>query len=401
MDEFTDGLYDLMNQIKRDVLTEAFSNFTYVLPSDPEKILYDFYFFTFGAIETRADDKFNYAIQEAKDTVCKALQKHMLKAVRFAIACELRHFERPDKMSRISAKTKKFVESYGKLRTGRMQFEEGLNLWETMSRRETKKYQMFPGESANLAGRKRSYEAVIKVMREQKLDDHDFGEIAEEMFSRFGWDSGYGGRAWAKIARGFWRLADAKSTNERSVWIDHVYDLQHNNNTVFDKLQTYYKGSEGVEWLKRALDWKRDVKDIRDFYEKVSPQLNPIVAYVAKNIYGTTMEKTGQWEGGTYKMKKWLGGTWHKGIWQGGIWEDGTWKDGMWIAGIWKKGTWEDGTWMSGTWEDGTWEDGKWKSGTWKGGTWKKGKIYTRNKGWVESKVDPATFFKQKGATKK
>lgn len=105
MDQFTDGLYGLITQIRKDVLTEAFSNFSYILPKDPEKMLYDFYFLTFGAMETRADEKFNYAIAEAKDTVCRSLQKHMLKALRFAIACELRHYERPSRMNRISTKT--------------------------------------------------------------------------------------------------------------------------------------------------------------------------------------------------------------------------------------------------------------------------------------------------------
>jgi hypothetical protein len=92
--EFTaDGLYNLIGQIKTDIiLLEAFSNWHYVLPSDPEKMLYDFYFLTgfIGNVDTR-DEKFNYAMQEAISVVVDALAKNMLNAVRFSISSELRH----------------------------------------------------------------------------------------------------------------------------------------------------------------------------------------------------------------------------------------------------------------------------------------------------------------------
>src|SRR5271157_3730963 len=116
MDEFTGGFQDLFTQIKKDVITEAFSNWEYTLPSDPEKMLYDFYFLNFGHFETRADEKFNYAIADAKKEVNNALQKHMLRAVRFAIACELRHYEQPSSRKKISERTNKFVNAYSKLR---------------------------------------------------------------------------------------------------------------------------------------------------------------------------------------------------------------------------------------------------------------------------------------------
>jgi hypothetical protein len=236
------------------------------------------------------------------------------------------------------------------------------------------------------------YKAGEAAMKTHNVTNTEIGKYLIELFKKqsVGWKD-----LWAKVAKGFTNLASAETPAEKAVWIDHVYDLQHTRGSIFNKLQIYLKGSEGMEWLKRALDWKKDVTDVRDYYKRASGQLRPIVAYVAKNVYGTTMEKRDEWEGGTYKMKKWNGGTWHRGIWQGGVWEDGTWKTGMWVTGIWKKGDWESGTWMGGTWEDGKWKDGKWM-----GGTWKKGEIYTEDYGWVKSKVDPKTFFNLKRTTK-
>ena len=53
MNEFTNGFIGLFGQLKKDLITEAFSNFEYALPDDPEKMLYDFYFLTWaGSLET-------------------------------------------------------------------------------------------------------------------------------------------------------------------------------------------------------------------------------------------------------------------------------------------------------------------------------------------------------------
>lgn len=75
----------------------------------------------------------------------------------------------------------------------------------------------------------------------------------------------YAGKPWSNIADAWLRLRDASDNdlNEKSVAIDHIYDLQHNTGSVFTKLKEYEIG-EGFEWLTDALDFKRD---IADFYE--------------------------------------------------------------------------------------------------------------------------------------
>jgi hypothetical protein len=58
---------------------------------------------------------------------------------------------------------------------------------------------------------------------------------------------------------------------------------------VFTKVRPYYKDSS-LSWMASALDWKRDVEDLRGFYAKVSGSLKPVVAWVAKNQHDMTME---------------------------------------------------------------------------------------------------------------
>ena len=78
---------------------------------------------------------------------------------------------------------------------------------------------------------------------------------------------------------------------DKMVAIDHVYDLQHNNDTVFDKVQEYYNADKGgYRWLKNALDDKARIKEPHVYLDKTSPQLYRPLAYAFKELYGKTLE---------------------------------------------------------------------------------------------------------------
>lgn len=59
-----------------------------------------------------------------------------------------------------------------------------------------------------------------------------FFQSAVEIFSA-DWESGYGGNAWARIARAPYEFLSGRLTH--SVFIDHVFDLRHNGGVMFDK----------------------------------------------------------------------------------------------------------------------------------------------------------------------
>ncbi len=431
--------------IAESLIVEALSNWEYEPPKDPEKILYDFYFFTLFAdkVKTR-DKKFNFALEEAVEKATNSLQKHMTKAIKFSISSELRHlfdstygniiyrindngFE-PSKESKMNKKTKEFITE---LKPRLKYFEPD----EKKSKRSKfvpknihKKRMTGPIKGERKAGeRTDAFKAVYATQKKLGMSNYELSKVAKEIFNEANWYNDYGGKAWGDIAESWSKIITSKTTKEKIKWIDHAYDLQHNTDTVFNKLKSYYRAGSGYEWLNRALDWKKDVKDVRGYYKKVSPPLKRVVAYAAKNIYGKSMEgftdetpdkiweigtwpggiwHNGQWRNGTFQNGTWEAGTWkdgiwNNGIWKGGIWENGHWKDGTWKDGTWKRGRWESGTWQNGRWEYGEWMDGRWKDGTWINGKWRVGRIWSKkyNK-WVKSNFDPYIFEQLEKETK-
>lgn len=388
--------------INEELLTEAFSNWVYKQPTDPEKILYDFYFFTvyadqIGKLNTR-DSNFDFALEEGVKDATNALQKHMLKALKFSTASELRHLfdaisGRPENAP-ISQKSKRFVLTFRKFLDGSYNHNKSNKYKQP---KWTGKRMEGPLEGEQETERINAYKAINATLRKLKMSNSDYGIIAEDLFKNVDWDGGYGGKAWASIAEGYKWLEGAKNLKEKIKFIDHAYDLQHNNDTVFQKLMSYYKEAGGeYRWIARALDWKRDVQDVRGFYNKVSTGVKPIVAYAAKNISGKTMQD--------YKdpspKRTWDGGEWpddnggESDVWDGGVWLGGTFSSGTWKDGVFKGGTFGDAVWEKGKFLDGGFYGGKWKSGTWgKKAWWSRGQIWSKKfKQYIFSNYDPNKF---------
>jgi predicted nucleotidyltransferase len=263
------------------------------------------------------------------------------------------------------------------------------------------------------------YKIIIDIQEKNNLSDIDFSYILEDIFMSNGWNPYFGGEVWANIVITWRNLLESKTINDKITWIDHAYDLQHNTDTIFDKLQYYYK-SGNLNWIKNALDWKFNVSNILAFYNKVSSQLKPFISYISKQLKGETVEMGsnkdyenwkdgivgGTWIGlefnGTHlECDTWAGGTfsgielecriWERGTFIGKYlncetWENGIFKNGTFYSGVWKNGTFENGTFFGSIWENGdfyesifgdnkncVWENGKFINSTWENGIWENG----------------------------
>ena len=285
-----------------------------------------------------------------------------------------------------------------------------------------------------------SLKATTAAMHDTGMPLPEVVKLYEKLFMNGSWSSRYGGYKWARIADGWLQLHSAPETDiyKLGSLIDHIYDLEHNTGTVFNKLKDY--NLKGYDWIKQALDLKRDARNPRRLLDMDAssdmrrialrglhalgiaiPAPNPATKPVAASTYkpkgvtptvvpaavmppirsSTGDSYSGEWNGGiwkdgtfqsgVWKAGIWEKGTWIHGMWSGGVWKDGTWKDGTFEHGVWENGTWNSGTfkgnsvWKNGVWnygafmapavwEGGTWEDGIWFSGEWKGGEWVKGK---------------------------
>lgn len=274
----------------QNYLVEVFgSNFDYKVPVDKEQQLYDFFMlsFIFNTTEKKVPanpneaDKVRYAVAEVRDKLLPVLQKQMLDAVFFSVCAELRHcteYNTADDLMKIvdeelGGKYVKVLKAYLKDYIVRSnQKSAGL-----LRRPDTSNFV----EKGQKKDYKKSFHSAVKASPILS----DIMEVARVLFLNARWANAYGGRPWSNIAKGWLHLNGAKNANDKMVWIDHVYDLQHNTGSVFTKVESYSKEG-GFQWLKRALDWKRDIKTPHALLDRVSSPLRTLGLRVLKKQFG-------------------------------------------------------------------------------------------------------------------
>jgi hypothetical protein len=118
--------------------------------------------------------------------------------------------------------------------------------------------------------------------------------MMEELFLELDWEHRYGGKAWSNICDAWIKLYNAKTPEEIIIWVDHIYDLQHNSGVVFNKLDTYKEHGMDVttayNWLKKALDKKKNMENIFDLVSRASPKMKEVGTRAAKERYHETEE---------------------------------------------------------------------------------------------------------------
>lgn len=158
-------------------------------------------------------------------------------------------------------------------------------------------------EKDNSEDRNLSFKAANYAIKKNGVSRKEFIDMATEMFYNGEWALSYGGPAWAGIGKGWQSLNMSDQLTPRkkqavdspvkpmSVAIDHVYDLQHNTDTVFNKLKSYYSPKSGYSWLKKALDHKANVKSYHDLLGYTSGSVKSMALPVLYNRLGTTWEQ--------------------------------------------------------------------------------------------------------------
>jgi hypothetical protein len=119
--------------------------------------------------------------------------------------------------------------------------------------------------------------------------------LCHKLFGKdFEWNMYYGQGPWQSICEGWLRLAESlKGSSEEVIAIDHIFDLEHNNGSVFDKLTKYTKDGS-VDWLEDILDHKATVMDIYQLLNNCSGSVRSLAVRVLKERYGKTKEVEGR-----------------------------------------------------------------------------------------------------------
>ena len=120
-----------------------------------------------------------------------------------------------------------------------------------------------------------------------KPSNEEFAEVCpimEKLFRQDRWSGGYGGDLWAEGCDGWMKLY--RHVNDATAYIDHIYDLQHNNGQLLDKNAEY----KGV-WLKNALDHKKYAKTTMSLSHNASAFVRDLARQLDFAVGKTTEEK--------------------------------------------------------------------------------------------------------------
>jgi hypothetical protein len=254
--------------------------------------------------EWSQDDKLDYVIEETKNILLPALKKEMLNAVFFSIAAELRHVfdetgegavadDRPAGLDddEYGAPSEPLEDLASKLGEEYLiiyrKYRRQLNNLTGMTRHRLAQILRQSGYARGIqstksykgVGRLASYQAAMEASPSRSK----FVELAKLFYDNLSWELSYGGEAWANITDGWLELNKATDLKTMATMIDHIYDLQHNNDTVFDKVQTYMK-NQAYDWLKKALDYKATIENPREIMDKTSSSMRQLSQAALKTM---------------------------------------------------------------------------------------------------------------------
>jgi len=241
----------------------------YTVSSDKEKLLFDFYVLNFiktsnlnplskGSVASFFGDSQDVTslIEDAERKLLPRLKKDLLDAVFYAICCEMRHADLEYMFNSSDVKTQQFplLKKYKQVQPD--DYDWG-----------------YEDDDEMFQSYREAYEAAKKIGATQ--NPKEFVSECVVAFTSGAFDADYGGKAWRNICDAWLRLYNATKLSDIYVAIDYVYHLQHNTDSVFNKVKEYYK-SGYINWLSAALDFKYNIKNIREILPYCSSDMRKI-----------------------------------------------------------------------------------------------------------------------------
>jgi len=267
------------------ILKEALADFHYKIPKDKLKMMMDFYLITsLPPLEWRSDP-LKFLVDDVTEEVCKEIRTELLHVSFWAICCEMYHFL---SVPQTNKKLKRIVEIMEKIRS---YYNPSFTDILRTNERYGAKYKpdaLYPDEEkADYIIR--NY-ATNDYLKKEGISKKDFVTMAKEANLIGYWKMDYGNTPWAQICDGWLKLNDAKSTKEQIVWIDHMFDLEHNTGTIFNKLNEYRGRDGGFTWVREALEHKKHANPYH-LFPFVTTEIKVISARVMHSVYGTTYQE--------------------------------------------------------------------------------------------------------------
>ena len=317
---------------------------TYKLPATPRVYMADFYMLSFlkdlnfTDISYRSTSKhaqgfagalrghdYKEDIDYAVTLLYPALQKIIIKDSFFSICCEASHALRimagDEELPKSATSPGRVPKWYNKIALAYNAMYSGDELDENRSIRSAQnkgfnKYEVHTKYIKELLAKYGVSDEEFVRANEIVFNDEDFWMYMES----------YGGKAWGAICSGWLHLAKVEPTNytKLATYIDHMYDLQHNNGSVFTKIKEYHRSKPkdfgdyqqnmeiGFEWITELLDYKAAIKNPYDLINRCSSLMQKLASPVLKAA-GYSRQEMSNPEERYHATKQ---GT------EGGVWEE-------------------------------------------------------------------------------
>lgn len=270
----------------------------YVVSTNPETLLYDFYVLSYlttlnvdptqkgytGTFLGREANEIKLDIKEAESKLLPVLRDKLSEALFIAICAEIRHvIDNPQRWGEYANNKllKQYIRNYQLFKTGPVEFEPTRNVGQTSLK---------PKETSYL----QSFKAATKAIKDTGSSREQFARLSADLFRKMNWSAAYGGEKWAQIAEAYAMLQkDPQSTSQLQIAIDHAYDLQHNTGAVLNKVKDYYIKND-ITWLQKALDFKANLRSVYQLLPKCSSDMRKLAleAFKAAGVKKDTLEKT-------------------------------------------------------------------------------------------------------------
>lgn len=259
-------------------LVESWKN--YAVSTSPKNLLYDFYVLSYlstipispeqkgfaGSLIGRDPAEIKLDIQEAERVLLPVLRDKLKEALFIAICAEIRHvFDVKQNWDDFKENKlfKAYANNYTIFTAGQPEFTPTRGIDTPQMTPKQKSYND-------------SFKAATKAINSTGSSRTAFAQLCAQMFRQLKWKDMFGGPKWGEIAEAYILLSKHPQTNqELQVAIDHAYDLQHNTNTVLDKVKEYYINND-ITWLKNALDDKADLKNVYELLPKASSDMRKL-----------------------------------------------------------------------------------------------------------------------------
>ena len=277
-------------------LLYVFDKYTYERPKEdsPEQLIIDFYFLVYAhgvswKYEHIYPEHTSVIQEELKKSVYK-LKTLLLDSLFLAICAEMCHFEmiEEDNFDLIASKlyNGRIYKTKAKFNSVKTRQVIRKDVFIDLKNRKLSTSKFYSLCEQIESAEDYTYKQRQKIVKRYFKNRDDVVELAKAIFY-FGRmedvNDSYGGDTWLIICQGWTELNSAIELNDIIEKIDMVISLQHNSNTVFNKDKKFKAKGYAWQWILRLLDFKANVKDMKDYCYIVSPKLKRL-AYKTANL---------------------------------------------------------------------------------------------------------------------